>query len=302
MLNVLEFTSLTKRYRRGQPDAVHDLSFTIEPGEVVGLVGLNGAGKTSTIRVAAGVSLPTGGDVLVDGFSIRNEKPAASRLIGWVSENPVHDPAGKIGSMIRYYAGISGEVAHHSPAELLSAWGIDGLASRPFRTLSQGERKRFALAVASLHDPTYLLLDEVLSGLDPEGIGSVRRWIVEGRRTQKGFLVSSHQLRELHAIADKIAFVHHGRLLRFIRSSDIPVPSQPLLRISVTPVDDRCLDLLRPFGDVERGSGAVTVRGTGLDGAQINRSLVSEGYQVTRLESVDPDLEVYFRKLIEGSN
>lgn len=291
---MFEVHGLSKWFGGRERPAVANLSFSVAPGEIVGLVGLNGAGKTTTLRIAAGVSLPTEGDVTVDGKSITTEKAKASWQLGWVPEIPVHDPSRSIGGLLDYYADMAGAPAESDSRQLLAQWGIAPLARRHFRTLSLGERKRFAIAVAASRNPTYYLLDEVFNGLDAAGVAQVRDWMFEQRKTDHGLLVSSHQLRELQTLADRFAFLHEGRLIGDLSAEQIPVSMQSRLLLVIHPINDAALNLLRSFGLVERTSNGVTLTGTGLDAGKVNRALVEAGYEVDRLEASSPDLESYF--------
>jgi ABC-2 type transport system ATP-binding protein len=298
---LLEITDLSKEYGSGHKPSLIDLSISVAPGEILGLVGLNGAGKTTTIRIAVGVTLASSGDVRVDGSSISGDKPSASRLIGWVPETPVHEPGGTLNRLIAYYAGMAGSACRAEARESLVDWGLGSLAKRRFRTLSLGERKRFAVAVAALGDPRYFLLDEVFNGLDPAGVAQVREWMLHQRETGHGLLVSSHQLRELQALADRFAVIHKGRLVAQIQADQLPASAQRRLQIVFHPIDDAGLAILQTFGEVEKSGNGVTLVGDALDAGKINRTLVQAGYDVRRLEATSPDLEAYFLGLVQDA-
>ncbi|MCI4322156.1 MAG: ATP-binding cassette domain-containing protein, partial [Thermoplasmata archaeon] len=106
----VEFESVSKRFWPNRTRALRDLSFSLEPGEVLGLVGRNGAGKTTAIRIGVGVALPDSGTVRVDGHPLDRDKVAASRLLGWVPEESVHDPSARVEPLLRYYAKLAGGV------------------------------------------------------------------------------------------------------------------------------------------------------------------------------------------------
>jgi ABC-2 type transport system ATP-binding protein len=298
---VLDICGVTKQYGRQQRAAIRDLSFSIHGGEILALVGLNGAGKTTTIRIAAGVVLPSTGDVTVEGRSITTEKRAASRYIGWVPETPIHDSGARIGQLIQYYSDLSGEGLTENARDQLEVWGVRSFRDRPFRTLSLGERKRFALAVACLQDPTYYLLDEIFNGLDPVGVAQVREWMLERRKARRGILASSHQLREVQALADRIAFLHEGKLIKCVEASQIPVSHQSRLQITFSPIDEAGLNILRSFGEVEQAHSGVTLSGVALDSGAVVRAMVVAGYDVSRLEASSPDLESFFLKLLKDA-
>ncbi|MGI0156666.1 MAG: ABC transporter ATP-binding protein, partial [Thermoplasmata archaeon] len=221
---MLRIEDLSKTFPGRVTPAVDGLNLELRDGEVLGLVGLNGAGKTTTIRAAAGVSLPSKGRILVDGHDVVRDKVRASERIGWVPELFPFEPNAKAARLLTFYAGfhgVTGEAARHRAYELLERVGLKGVEDVRVRTYSQGMKKRFGLAAAMLAEPQHLLLDELLNGLDPEGMAFVRSWILDLRRQGKGVLLSSHQLAELQALADRVAFIHRGRLLKTVGRAEL---------------------------------------------------------------------------------
>jgi ABC-2 type transport system ATP-binding protein len=297
---MLELSNLSKIYSRKQRPAIDDVTISVSPHEVLGLVGLNGAGKTTTIRLASGVIHATAGRVVVDGRDMRSEKALASTLIGWVPEAAIHDSSSGIGTLIRYYAGLLQRQPIDWGERLLEEWGVWPLAARKFRTLSLGERKRFSIAVACLQDPRYYLLDEVFNGLDPIAVAQVRQWILDRKRAGCGILLSSHQLREVQALADRIAVLHQGRIVTIISSGQIPTSQKRRLSILLTNPGSGVVNILRDYGEVEQRGSLFVLTGEGLDAPVINRRLVEEGCLVSRLDADEPDLETYFLNLIQG--
>jgi ABC-2 type transport system ATP-binding protein len=298
---VLEFAGLTKQYDRGQAPAIADITFSLSPGEVVGLVGLNGAGKSSTLRVAAGVILPTSGHVVVDGRDIVDAKPQASELLGWVAEVPVHDATSRIGPLLSYYAEFCPRVPAKRPSELLETWGLGALATRKYRTLSLGQRMRFAIACAQLQDPPYYLLDEVFNGIDAEGIHSIRRWIASRREAGSAVLLSSHQLGEVQQLADRVVFLHQGKVVSIRSREQIASVGSTAILLTLDRVDAAVLELLRKFGSASARGNQVRVAGSQLDPAAINAALVQGGHRVLRLEPEEAELESYFLELVKES-
>lgn len=296
---MLEITELSKRYTpRGAP-AIRGVSFSLAPGEVVGLVGLNGAGKSTTLRVAAGIILPSGGHVRVDGHDIVAEKARASELLGWVPEAPVHDASSRIGPLLDYYAALCSGVPASRPSELLKTWGLDDLARRRFRTLSLGQRMRFAIACAQLQNPRYYLLDEVFNGLDAEGIRAVRQWISAQRDGGSGILLSSHQLGEVQQLGDRIVFLHRGNVASVRSREEIAAVGTPAIRITLDRVDPSALELLARIGRVSTRGNQIRLAGPDLDPGAINATLVSSGHRVLRLEPEEPELESFFLDLVK---
>jgi len=298
---VLEFAGLTKQYDPGQTPAIADVTFSLSPGEVVGLVGLNGAGKSTTLRVAAGVILPTSGHVAVDGRDIVEAKSQASELLGWVPEAPVHDATSRIGPLLSYYAELCPKVPPARPIELLETWGLGAFATRKYRTLSLGQRMRFAIACAELQDPRYYLLDEVFNGIDAEGIHAIRRWIASRQEAGSAVLLSSHQLGEVQQLADRVVFLHQGKVVSIRSREQIASVGSAALLLTLDRVDAAVLELLKTFGSVSVRGNQLRVAGSRLDPAAINAALVQGGRRVLRLEPEEAELESYFLELVKES-
>ncbi|EQB65512.1 MAG: ABC transporter ATP-binding protein [Thermoplasmatales archaeon I-plasma] len=185
---MITIDNLTKIYSPKERAAVDGLSLEIRDGEIVGFVGLNGAGKSTTIRIAAGVTLPTSGDVLVDGKSITREKTDASRQIGWVPELPNFEMNAKAVPLLRYFAGYYGLTKDQEKEhidELLKQVGLWEHRNKKLRAYSQGMKKRFSLAESLIGDPNNLMFDETLNGLDPEGVQFVRNLILDQKKKGK---------------------------------------------------------------------------------------------------------------------
>ena len=200
----------------GSVKALDDVSFDVRNGEVVGYVGLNGAGKTTTIRIAVGVLPPDDGDVEIDGFSIVRDKRRASERIGWIPEIPLFERDFKALDYFIYIAGfhgIRGDEARRLGRELLEKVGLGDAMNKKLGHYSQGMRKRFALALSLINDPPNFLFDEVLNGLDPQGIAFFRELALEFKKNGKAVLFSSHILTEVENIADRVVFIHKGRII-----------------------------------------------------------------------------------------
>lgn len=293
--------NLTKRYSRRQVPAVDSLSFAVGNGEIVGFVGLNGAGKTTTIRIAAGVTLLTSGSVLVDSYDVVEHKVEASRQLGWVPEFPNFEPNAKATSLMRYFAGfygMQGREAETKIAELLKTVGLAGFENRKLRTYSQGMKKRFSLASSMLSDPPNYLFDEILNGLDPEGIHYMRQLMADFRRAGKAVLLSSHILMEVESIADRVLFIHKGRLIKTITHSELAGLGGSSLKVTIRGVDRRALSYLEGLGEARVEGDTVYILGGRADPAKVNSDLLSMGYTVTELSPQHQGLEDYFMKLI----
>ncbi len=302
---MIKIDNLTKVFSKKQGPAIDSVSLEVHNGEIVGFVGLNGAGKTTTIRVAAGVSLPTSGSASVDGYDLVTQKVEASKRIGWVPETSNFEPNGKAISLMEYFAGfygISGEEAVSRSSTLLKSVGLEGSQTKKIRAYSQGMKKRFSLAASMLGDPQNLLFDEVLNGLDPEGIHYFRRLMLELKEHGKAVLLSSHILVEVESIADRVVFIHKGRIIKSISRGELAEAGGTSMKIVVTNLDDRALTYLKELGDLRVEGNAVFLVSKNTDTARVNSDLLRMGYQVSEISQQKEGLEEYFLKLIGEAN
>ncbi len=300
---MIQWSGLTKRYPGTKEPALASVDLEVQDGEVLGLVGLNGAGKTTAIRAACGVILPTAGTVLVDAHDIVRNKVAAAKRIGWVPELPNCDPDRRALPTLRYFAGfygLSGTYATSRCRELLKAVGLEESERLRLRKFSQGMFKRFNLAAAMVGDPPNLLLDEVLNGLDPLGIQFVRSWMLDLRAQGKAVLLSSHQLTEVQRLADRVAFLHRGKLLKVIHRTELEglTAGETRLRLRVQNLDDPGVQYLETLGKVTVMADSVSLVGRGIDSVTLLKALVQKGYNVAELQIETTPLEDYFLQLV----
>lgn len=301
---MIEVREATKRFGSKQAPAISSVSFDVKNGEVVGFVGLNGAGKTTTIRIAVGVSLPTSGTVLIDGHDITSDKVAASKSLGWVPEIPNFEPNAKAWKLMRYLAGFYGidrTEAKNESKELLKSVGLSGFENRKIGTYSQGMKKRFSLAVSLMSNPSNFLFDEVLNGLDPEGIHFFRELMRGQRRMNKAVLLSSHILTEIENVADRIVFIHRGRIIKIATRQELAAyeGEKGILRIVLLNSTDDALAFLKTLGGGLQISGNEIIlsdfRG---DSSQVNAELVKRGALPREIRFEKTGLEQYFFDLI----
>jgi ABC-type multidrug transport system ATPase subunit len=208
-MTVLEVSNLSKKY--GTRNAVDGVSFSLQPGEVVGFLGPNGAGKTTTMRMIAGLISPSSGSVNVLGARV----PGASlRQMGAMIEEPSFYPYLSGRENLRYAAKMHGGIAEQRITEVLELTGLVKRASDRVFKYSQGMRQRLGLARALLPSPKLLLLDEPANGLDPEGIAELREVVRHFGSQGITTLVSSHILSEVEKFAPRVLIINQGKLLR----------------------------------------------------------------------------------------
>jgi ABC-2 type transport system ATP-binding protein len=205
---LLAIRNLTKRY--GSTLAVDDLSFSAEPGRVLGFLGPNGAGKTTTLRTLLGLTRPTGGEATVDGRPYAELRDPV-RVVGAVLEGPQFHPGRSGRNHLRVLAAAAG-LPRSRVEEVLRLVELDSAAGRRVKGYSLGMRQRLSLASALLGDPAALVLDEPANGLDPQGIRWLRDFL-RGRAAEgRTVLISSHVLAEVAQTVDEVVVISRGRL------------------------------------------------------------------------------------------
>lgn len=208
---------LRVEYRtKGKPtlQAVDRLSFSVQPGEIVGFLGPNGAGKSSTLKALMGFVEPAGGEAEI--FGVPAGTPAARAQIGYLPEVAMYYPFLTPTETLRLYGelqGLWGKALDREIAELLERVGIASAAKKLNKSLSKGMLQRVGIAQALLGSPKLLILDEVTSGLDPVGRRELRDLLRERQQAGATLFFSSHELAEVDLLCDRILLVHRGQLV-----------------------------------------------------------------------------------------
>ncbi|MFD0560382.1 ATP-binding cassette domain-containing protein [Stackebrandtia endophytica] len=205
----IETTGLTKRFA-GKKTAVDDVTLDVRRGEVYGFVGLNGAGKTTFMRMLVGLARPTSGTLKVLGSSrLTNE---VLRRVGTTIEKPAFYPGMTGRQNLTLLARYTGMGVADIDASLKTV-DLAGRADDKFRTYSLGMKQRLALAAALMGDAELLILDEPTNGLDPSGMAAMRDLIREQAASGRTVMLSSHLLGEIAQVCDRVGVIHHGRLI-----------------------------------------------------------------------------------------
>ncbi|MEL9908626.1 MAG: ABC transporter ATP-binding protein [Desulfurococcus sp.] len=297
---MIEVKNISKSF--GRTRVLSDVSFKVGNGEVVGYVGLNGAGKTTTIRIIVGVLNPDSGDVIVDGYSVLSDKRRASERIGWVPELPIFETEFKALDYFVYlagYHGLSKSEAVKLGKELLGRMGLEDAMGKRLSEYSQGMKKRFALAVSLISNPPNIVFDEVLNGLDPQGIAFFRELAREFKRENKAVLFSSHILKEVEQLADKVVFIHKGRIIGVYTMEEITRLAKPSLKIRVSNNLEEAVKILSNYGEVVAGDMEITVKiNHGVNPEEILGELVKRSIGVKEFRNEERDLEAFFFELI----
>ncbi len=218
---VLSLRGLKKSY--GDLVAVNDLSLDIFRGEVLGLLGPNGAGKTTTINIICGLLRSDAGDVMLDGHSLRDTYRECKQMIGLCPQEVVIWESltcfEQLELLARLYD-VRPDVARSRAVELLDVFGLLDRKHKLARTLSAGMKRRLNIALALVHDPPVLILDEPQAELDPQSRILVREYVRE-MGSAKTVLLSTHDMDEADRMADRIAIIDHGRLMVLDASEEL---------------------------------------------------------------------------------
>lgn len=299
---IIETRGLTKRY--GDQVSVSNLDLHVQKGRIYGLLGRNGAGKTTTMKMLLGLTAPTSGTVSLFGQPLKgNEKHILPR-IGSLIESPGFYPNLTGTENLQIFARLRGL---KSPNYIKSALELVNLPYRDKKRYAQyslGMKQRLAIALAVMHDPELLILDEPINGLDPIGIAEVRdfiRALCEERG--KTILISSHILSEIALLADDIGIIDHGVLLEEESLVELEQKNGKVLRFTVSNATVAAQLLQQEMGvrDVAvEDERELTVRDLRLDTGAAVRRFVEAGLVVSDAHLYEDTLEDYFKRITGG--
>ncbi|GHV11194.1 bacitracin ABC transporter ATP-binding protein [Clostridia bacterium] len=295
---MLKTHSLTKKY--GQFTALNQASLTLEQGDIYGLVGRNGAGKTTFFKCVMGLAKPTAGEIEIGGGGELN---AARRQIGFMINaaffpylNPKHN--------LEYLARVKGIRQKGEVDRLLKLVQLDGV-KKPFKAFSMGMKQRLGLAGALMGNPPIVVLDEPINGLDPQGIADIREILRrENKDSGTTFIVSSHILSELDLVATRFGFIEQGNLVKEISHTDLHEHTKKALVIEVDDAAKAVAVLQTKFGitNAEANGNRIILESHIEQPNVIARVLFSEGLEIFRLSPQETTLEEYFMELVGGQN
>jgi ABC-2 type transport system ATP-binding protein len=210
-MHALEVEDISKRF--GDTEAVRGASFEVAAGEVVGLLGLNGAGKSTTLRIIAGLVRPDSGRVRICGLDVARSRVATCRFSGFLIETPAFPPELSCRNALKYLGLLGGNAVASRADQLLDQVGLSSVGNKLIRHLSLGMKQRLGIAAALLDDPKLVVLDEPLNGLDPAGIREMGELIRSLAAGGAAVLLSSHLLDEVERTANRVVVMDHGKVL-----------------------------------------------------------------------------------------
>ncbi len=299
---VIETKNLTKQY--GAQKSVADLNIHVQKGRIYGLLGRNGAGKTTTMKMLLGLTQPTSGEVTIWGKPLQvNEKKLLPR-IGSLIESPGFYPNLTATENLRIFAALRGIPNRNAIKNALDLVGLPYKDKKLFSQYSLGMKQRLAIALAVMHDPELLILDEPINGLDPIGIAEVRSFIRDlCNEHGKTILISSHILSEIALLADDIGIIDHGVLLEEESLAKLEAKSSKHIRFIVSDTAQAARILERIFHENQftiQDDHKIQVHNLDLPIGKIVTAFVESGLEVSEAATSEESLEDYFKRVTGG--
>jgi ABC-2 type transport system ATP-binding protein len=304
---MIEIRNLTKRF--AQHTAVDDLSFSVQPGEVLGFLGPNGAGKSTTMKMLTGFLAPTSGTASILGCDIQTQTLQAQRQIGYLPEGaPCYGDMTVRGFLdfIAEVRGFRGTEKTQRVERAVAQVELDKVLEQSIETLSKGFKRRVGLAQAILHDPRVLILDEPTDGLDPNQKHQVRQ-LIQGLARDKIVIISTHILEEVTALCTRAVVIAQGRLLADGTPLELESRSryhQAVTLVAAEPLDLDALAALPGVAGIEENhleqSFSVLAKPGEVIFPQVNALIGQRGWPIKELNVERGRLDEVFRSLTRG--
>ena len=294
---VVRITDLAKSY--GATVAVQDVSLEVLEGEIFGLLGPNGAGKTTTMECAHGLRRPDRGSIAVLGLDPRRDASALRRRVGVQHQEAQLQKRIKVWEAVDLWAALYPRVV--DTEELLVGLGLESKRNARFLSLSGGQKQRLFIALALIHDPDVVFLDELTTGLDPQARRAIWGLIRAIPERGKTVFMTTHLMEEAERLCDRVGILEHGRLIEMGTPSELVARHCPERSVVLTSPDPGIAGRLATVADVRgvRSDGtAHTLLGEG-DGfvTDVIRGIARERIAVTSFRTEHPTLEDVFLKL-----
>ena len=299
---VIETRNLTKKY--GDKKSVSNLNIHVQKNRIYGLLGRNGAGKTTTMKMLLGLTSATSGEIRIFGRNISGNEKRILPRIGCLIESPGFYPNLTGTENLQIFASLRGVPRKNAIREALDLVGLEYKDKKLFSQYSLGMKQRLAIALAVMHDPEVLILDEPINGLDPIGIAEVRKFIrslcdVKG----KTILISSHILSEIAVLADDIGIIDNGTLLEEMSLDELEEKNKKYILFTVSETTQAARILTSDFGTKDfkvADNHNIYLYDTSLSVASINRKFINNGIDVFEAHLCEDTLEDYFKRVTGG--
>ncbi len=298
---VMATYGLQKAY--GSCKALDGVNMLVRRGDVYGLVGRNGAGKTTLMRMITGQSEPSGGEMELFGASGKNMRSQRTRT-GAMIEIPSFSPFLTAQENLEYYRLQRGIPGRHVVDEVLEQVDLANTGKKKFKSFSLGMKQRLGLALALMNHPDFLVLDEPINGLDPEGVAEFRQILRQlNQERQTTILISSHILSELSNVATRYGFMEQGKLLEEISAETLHDKCRTCLRLEVDDAAKAAAVLQSELGTDKfevLPNNVVQLYACLDDPKRASYALARNGVALLAMEQKGADLEAYFLDLIGG--
>lgn len=296
---LIETKQLTKIY--GEQTAVNSVNLHVKKGRIYGLLGRNGAGKTTIMKMILGLTPITSGEVDVFGQNIKGKEKRIYPRIGAIIETPGFYPNLTGTENLEIFAKLRGTAAPNAVKTALEIVGLPYKDKKLFSKYSLGMKQRLGIANAILHDPELLILDEPTNGLDPIGIAEVRNFIKDlSEERGKTILISSHILSEIELLADDIGIIDHGVLLEESSMEELQKRNSRYILLQVSDIPKAVTLLERQFAIQDysvEDDHTLRLYDTSLDMAAVNKALMLQDVSVISSSLCNDTLEDYFKKI-----
>ena len=295
--SVIQVSGLTKHY--GTTTALSDVAIDVRDGEIFGLIGPNGAGKTTAMECIEGLRVPDAGRIAVLGLDPLRDVAALQRRIGVQLQEAQLQKRIKVREALALWSAVYG--TRIDGLELLEQLGIAGKANAWFMTLSGGQKQRLFIALALIHDPELVFLDELTTGLDPQARRAI--WdLVRGIRDRgKTVFLTTHLMEEAERLCDRVAIIDHGRIVDVDSPDELVRRHCPERTIMIETVDERAIAALGRVAGIDsagRNNGQIVLRARSVEVMTgVFRCLADQQIPVTDFRTFVPTLEDVFLKL-----
>ncbi|USB33638.1 ABC transporter ATP-binding protein [Paenibacillus sp. YPG26] len=302
MRAVIEVENLTKQYRSIM--ALDHVNLHIQEGEIYGLIGKNGAGKSSLLRILCGQSTRYSGSVKLFGHTVKQDSNERKR-IGALIEYPAFYPELTGRQNLEYYRIQRGISQKGAVEKVLNDLNLVPLADRKFKQYSLGNKQRLGIALALLDNPRILILDEPTNGLDPIGIKEIRRLLLSINREHNiTIVISSHILSELEQVISKVGFIDNGKLIQELTMDELRTKCTRSVRLKVSNYDKIHLLLRNHLNNCEirlLDNSEIQLSGDHLEISDITKLILDAGEKIHSVHESHDSLEDYFFQLVGGA-
>ena len=302
-MNIIETENLTKQY--GTITVVDNINLHVPKGKIYGLLGRNGAGKTTAMKMMLQLVYPTGGAIRLFGTDYKEHTHSLYGKIGSIIETPGFYSNLTGYENLKIIAKLRGQLSKHSVQEALRVVGLEKETRKVFADYSLGMKQRLGIAAAIMHEPELLILDEPINGLDPIGISEIRSFLSELSHS-KGttILISSHVLNEIEQIADIIGVMHEGRLIEEVNMAELHKRNRRYIEFDLSNVEiaAKILENHYQIKDYSIQGNTIKIYDFTHNSGEINKAFVENGLLVTKINTNEENLENYFSGLIGGGS